>query len=61
MSDETLEGNVIPLQKKDKDEAPSLLSAWEEAAKKRKEKQELERKIKNETVKRIYRLKKYDR
>jgi hypothetical protein len=57
MNNETLDDNVVPLQKKDKDEAPSPLSSWEEDAKRRKEKEELERKKKNETVKRDYRLK----
>jgi hypothetical protein len=56
MSNETLDDNVVPLQKKDKDEAPSPLSSWEKDAKKRKEKEELERKKKNEAVKRQHRL-----
>lgn len=58
MSDKPLDDNVVPLQKKDDDQKPNPLSAWEEEARKRKEKEALERKKKNEAVKRGYGLKK---
>ena len=58
MSDKPLDDNVVPLQKKDEENKPKPPTAWEDEAKKRKEKQELDRKRNNAAVIRSYRLKK---